>query len=367
MLPTNFTKTVGAMMAALHLSILFVGGANAQNVSDEVRAALDSEEFPVSVNTVPVTLNDFVTAETHLMMVNAVDLLDSFGKWAHVRGFTSIEHQNVVRMNRDTLYSSMILDLSTPAVLTKADVGDRYQSILVLNEEHFAQNVFYEPGEYTLTQEDMGSRYVVVIARTLVDVEDPEDLALAIAAQDGLKVKQADIGQLELPNWDQAALEEMRDALKVLGKYLPSRDQSYGASIEEVDPVAYLIGASDAWGGWHPSNATYLTFFPSMNDGDTAHVLTLNDVPSGPGAFWSISVYDKEGYFQKNAFDKYVINSLNAETAEDGSVTIHFGGDPSQPNFLPIMEDWNYILRIFLPQDSYFDGSWTAPEAQSAD
>ncbi len=59
----------------------------------------------------------------------------------------------------------------------------------MLNEEHFAQNVFYEPGEYTLTQEDMGSRYVVVIARTLVDVEDPEDLALAIAAQDGLKVE----------------------------------------------------------------------------------------------------------------------------------------------------------------------------------
>ena len=103
MMPTNVTKTVGAMMAALHLSILFVGGANAQNVSDEVRAALDSEEFPVSVNTVPVTLNDFVTAETHLMMVNAVDLLDSLGKWAHVRGLTSLEHQNVVRMNRDTL------------------------------------------------------------------------------------------------------------------------------------------------------------------------------------------------------------------------------------------------------------------------
>lgn len=367
MMLTNVTKTVGAMMAASHISILLAGTAFAQNVDNDVRAALDSEEYPATVNVVPVTVNDFATAETHYMMATAVEWMDALGQWSHSRGFTPMDRQNVVRMNRDTLYSTLVLDLSTPAVLTKADVGDRYQSILVLNEEHFAQNVFYEPGEYTLTQEDMGSRYVAVIARTLVDAEDPEDLFLAHAAQDGLKVIQADIGQLELPNWDQAALEEMRDALKVLGKYLPSRDQSYGASIEEVDPVAYLIGASDAWGGWHPSNATYLTFFPSMNDGDTAHVLTLNDVPSGPGAFWSISVYDKEGYFQENAFDKYVINSLKAETAEDGSVTIHFGGDPSQPNFLPIMEDWNYILRIYLPQDSYFDGSWTTPEAQPVD
>jgi len=36
-------------------------------------------------------------------------------------------------------------------------------------------------------------------------------------------------------------------------------------------------------------------------------------------------------------------------------------GDPSQSNFLPIMAGWNYMLRIYLPQASYFDGSWKSP------
>jgi hypothetical protein len=60
-------------------------------------------------------------------------------------------------------------------------------------------------------------------------------------------------------------------------------------------------------------------------------------------------ISQKRGFFEKNEFDKYVVNSRPAETNANGSVTIHFGGDPGQPNFLPIMRDWNYMLRIYLP------------------
>jgi len=62
---------------------------------------------------------------------------------------------------------------------------------------------------------------------------------------------------------------------------------------------------------------------PSKNDGVTPHVLTLKDVPAGDGAFWSVSVYDDRGYFEKNELDRYVINSRSAVTDDDGSVTIH--------------------------------------------
>ncbi len=78
-------------------------------------------------------------------------------------------------MNRDTLYSGVVLDLTQPATITKPDIGNRYQSVLVINEGNFAREVFYEPGEYELTADEMGSRYVAVIARTLVDAEDPID------------------------------------------------------------------------------------------------------------------------------------------------------------------------------------------------
>lgn len=317
-----------------------------------------------ALETVPITLKQFPIAETHLMMKLYVDSFDCLGKWTHARGFVSMDEQKVVRMNRDTLYSSLVLDLNEPATVIKPDTQGRYQSILVINEAHFAKLTVYEPGEYKLTKEKMGSRYVAVIARTLVDAEDPDDLAEAHRVQDGLNVMQKAKGQFEVPNWDPVALGEMRDALKVLGNYLPNRDKAYGASSENVDPITHLVTTADQWGGWEPENADYLSYFPRDNNGNTAYTLTLKNVPVPDNAFWSISVYNEGGFFQQNEYDKYVINSRKAKADEEGAVTIHFGGDSSQPNFLPIMPGWNYMLRLYLPQAAYFDDSWMAPEAQ---
>lgn len=326
----------------------------------------DTEVAPHE-DVVPINVDQFPIAETHHMMKASIAMFDCLGRWDHMRGFTPIDRQNVVRMNRDTLYSSLVLDLSEPATITKPEIGDRYQSILVINEEHYSVLTVYDPGDFTLTQGEMGSRYVAVIARTLVDANDPEDLAAAHRAQDGLKVTQADPGRFEVPNWDSAALEEVREALKVLGKYLPNRDEGFGASHDEVDPVAHLISSADTWGGWEPSNAVYQNVVPPQNDGVTPYVLTLKDVPAGRGAFWSVSIYNDRGYFEKNALKRYVVNSRGAVTDDDGGVTIHFGGDETQPNYLPIMDGWNYMLRIYLPREPYFDGSWKAPEARPAD
>ncbi len=322
------------------------------------------EQSPPNLDVLPVNLEQFPTAETHHMMKVSIDGFDCLGKWSHMRGFTPIDKQNVVRMNRDTLYSSLMLDLTEPTTIIKPDTNGRYQSILVVNEAHFAKLTAYEPGEYELTQEKMGSRYVAVIARTLVDAEDAADLAQAQKAQDGLKVVQKSKGRFEVPNWDPRALGEIREALKVLGNYLPNRDKAYGFDIEDVDPIAHLIVSADAWGGWKPENAVYQSFVPQKNDGETPYKLTLKNVPIREDAFWSISVYNKDGYFEKNEFDKYVVNSRKAKVDEDGAITVHFGGDSSQSNFLPIMPGWNFMIRIYLPQEPYFDGSWKAPEAK---
>ena len=325
-----------------------------------------SEKKSDASEKVPVTLDKFATAETHFMMQLEIDSHDSLGKWFHARGFTPIEKQNVVRMNRDTLYSSVVLDLTESAVIIKPETQGRYQSLLVVNDGHFATLVAYKPGEYTLTKEKMGSRYVAVIVRTLVDAEDPDDLEEAHKAQDGLKLIQKSKGKFEIPNWDREALKEMREALKVLGKYLPIRDMAYGGSTEEVDPIAHIVGTADTWGGWKPENAVYRSYVPQKNDGKTPYTLTLKNVPAAKDAFWSISVYNSDGFFQENEHSKYVINSRKAKADKNGSVTIHFGGDPSKDNFLPIMSGWNYMLRIYLPQKSYFDGTWKAPEAKPA-
>jgi hypothetical protein len=33
-----------------------------------------------------------------------------------------------------------------------------------------------------------------------------------------------------------------------------------------------------------------------------------------------------------------------------------------QPNFLPIMDGWNYLVRLYRPYKEILDGTWTFPE-----
>ena len=46
-------------------------------------------------------------------------------------------------------------------------------------------------------------------------------------------------------------------------------------------------------------------------------------------------------------------------------MTIHFGGDPKQSNFLPIVEGWNYIVRLYQPYKEILDGKWKFPAPQA--
>ena len=323
------------------------------------------EDLPSSILTPDkvVTAKNFPRAETHLTMKTYVNL-GGFGKFYHHRTLIPLDQQNVVRMNRDTLYSGLVLDLTKPATLIKPDTDGRYQSMLVINEDHFAKKVFYESGKYVLTSDDVGTRYACVVVRTLVDADDPDDLAQVNHLQDLLKVEQEDSGHFKIPSWDRESHDRVREALKVLGEGVTDRSKSYGPGPEAVDTLEHLIGSADAWGGWLPENAAYVLFVPEKNDGNTPYVLTLKDVPIAEEAFWSISVYNQSGYFVENEHGKYVVNSRKTTHNGDGSVTIHFGGDPEQPNFLPIMDNWNYAIRLYLPQRAYFDGSWKAPEAQ---
>ncbi len=52
----------------------------------------------------------------------------------------------------------------------------------------------------------------------------------------------------------------------------------------------------------------------------------------------TISLYNKDGFFEPNKYNAYNVNNISGAPNPDGSFTIHFGGDPNSTNFLPIME-----------------------------
>jgi hypothetical protein len=132
---------------------------------------------------------------------------------------------------------------------------------------------------------------------------------------------------------------------------------------DQVDPVRRLIGAASVWGGNPEKDALYLNVTPSKNDGTTIYKLNVKDLPVD--AFWSITVYNAEGYLQSNELNASSINSIAAKKGEDGSVAIQFGGcDGTIPNCLPIMKGWIYTVRLYRPRAEILNGAWTFPEAQ---
>lgn len=307
-----------------------------------------------------VTLDNFVRAEADSYFQKKVDAAGGVGLLKHDRLPTPIDSQPIIRMNRDTLYSSGVFDLTTPVTITIPDTAGRFVSMVVTSEDHYIKQVAYEPGEYTLTQDKLGTRYAQVVFRTFVNPNSPNDVKAANAFQDRIGVKQVSSGTFAIPDWDQDSLSKVRKAILGLGPYVADSNRMFG-DVDETDPVRHLIGTAGGFGGNRTQDAIYLNVTPVQNNGEVPYILNVGDVPVD--GFWSISLYNAEGFFEKNAYDAYSVNDVTAARNTDGSVTIHFGGDPKQPNFLPVTKGWNYIVRLYRPRQSIIDGSWTFPAA----
>jgi hypothetical protein len=310
---------------------------------------------------VPVTSLNFARAETDMYMQKA-QADNSFGKLSHRREPAAIDKQDVIRMNRDTLYSNGVFDLeAAPVTIVLPDAGKRFMSLQVISQDHFTTAVVYAPGRHAFTREQVGTRYVYFIVRTLADPGTPGDVKAANALQDAIQIEQTATGSLQLPDWDAAARDKARAALLSLAS-LGGTKTMFGTR-DEVDPVSHLIGSAAGWGGNPPHAAIYEGVYPKANDGKIPHRLTVKDVPVD--GFWSISVYNAKGFFELNEANAYSVNNLTAKPDPDGSITVQFGGDPTnEPNYLPITPGWNYTVRLYRPRKEILDGAWRFPEAE---
>jgi len=309
----------------------------------------------------PVTPDNFTRAESDLYFHNlAKD--GSFESFVHKREPSPIDEQLVIRLNRDTLYSSLLIDLDAgPVTVTLPDAGNRFISLQVINEDQYTRTVEYKPGDYTFSKDDIGTRYALFGIRILVNPEDEKDLKEVHALQDALKFKQEKKGSFEVPVWDSESQNKIRKALLELGTTLPDTKGTFGWK-DQVDPVRFLIGSAMAWGGNPEKDALYLNITPHENDGKIIHKLTVKDVPVD--GFWSISLYNPEGYYVANKYNAYSLNNLTAKKDKDGLTTIQFGGcDGKVPNCLPIMKGWNYMVRLYRPHEEILNGTWKFPEA----
>ena len=104
-----------------------------QNSCAFIAAALLGAASLAFADPVPVNVSNFARAETDMYMSRFV-AKGAFGKFAHTRKPSPIDKQEVIRMNRDTLYSAAVFDLeAAPVTITLPKSAKRFLSLQLIN------------------------------------------------------------------------------------------------------------------------------------------------------------------------------------------------------------------------------------------
>lgn len=326
-----------------------------------IGAILTLRPFVLAVDApIMVTVDSFVRAETAVQFDRIVEMAGGVNKWNHYRLPTPIDEQGVIRVNRDTLCSFAVVDITKDATLMFPDAGKRYMSVLVIDKDHYIRKVFHRSGTYKLTMKEFESSHVCLVARIFVDPADEGDIKAVKAIQNQIVIDAASVTPFTHPEYDQESYKKTRDALKELSQGVGDTRRTFGTK-KDVESIRHLLGTAARWGGLPTEEVYSLNMRPNLPVGK--YQITVKDVPVD--AFWSISLYNREGYFQKNAFNAYSVNNISGIPNSDSSFTVHLGGcEDGRVNCLPIKEGWNYTVRLYRPKKEILEGEWKFPGPQ---
>ena len=142
-----------------------------------------------------------------------------------------------------------------------------------------------------------------------------------------------------------------------------------------TDYISRAITARLALGANPPEDAIYISTF---TDGDghpldgSARYRMHFDVGQTPpvDAFWSVTAYDKDGYFVANPLDRYAIGDRDRLTPNsDGSIDLYIQsenpGSEQESNWLPSGSGpFNLTIRLYSPKEAILNGAWQPPPVE---
>ncbi|MFT6408138.1 MAG: hypothetical protein ACJAQ6_001554, partial [Arenicella sp.] len=122
-------------------------------------SSISRAEKPVEVNVL-----NYISAKTSIHFGRVLAKGDTFNQWLHNRTLVPISDkpQSVRRVNRDTLYSYAVVDISNGASFSLPESDGHYFSVQVINEKHFTNRTYYQTGQHTLSTAEFDTPYVLL-------------------------------------------------------------------------------------------------------------------------------------------------------------------------------------------------------------
>ncbi|HEX5633085.1 MAG TPA: DUF1254 domain-containing protein [Gemmatimonadales bacterium] len=307
-----------------------------------------------------VTPETFIRAESDRYFFATAQLAGGVNRFNFGRRMLGLDEQTVVRMNRDTFYGAAVIDTKGGATITFPPIPDgRYASILVIDNDHYAPMVIYEPGTYELPAR---TRYVLAAVR--IHVRNPADsaeVALVNALQDRFTIQAASAEPFPAPRWEKASLDSLRAAYEAEFVRYDRYPDGWMGPPGQVDEATRHLAAAGGWGLFPNRDALYINY-RGDHPADGCYRATYT-VPEN-GAFWSITMYGRDGFMES---ERAVLNGSNTRFNADGTFTAHFGSERAcgaVPNRLDIGEGWNFLMRIYRPGPSVLSGKYQLPPVE---
>ena len=305
-----------------------------------------------------VTQETYCRAESDRQFGNIAKMAGGVNRLFHFRSPTPLDRQNVVRMNRDTLYSMGVVDTSKGATITVPELPkDRYVSVYLVDNDHYCPGVIYTSGVHELPRDT--KHLGVGVRNQLINPNDADELALIHKLQDKFIITAKSADPLPDFKWNLQSLTALTSQYEKESAQFSSWKGMMGPR-GKVDEKNRHFAAAAVWGLFPEWDATYLNYSGS-HDPKVCHKATYQ-VPENK-AFWSITLYGSDGYMKS---DNNIVNSSNVKLNPDGTFTVYFGSKEAcrdVPNRLDVSEGWNFLMRIYRPGQSVLNGSYKVPDA----
>ena len=299
-----------------------------------------------------VTRENYPTVETSRQFVIQIKNAGGINMLNKFDGIAKVDNQQIIRLNQDTVYTMGVVDASKGATVTIPDAGDRFISLTFVDSDHYVHAAKYGAGTYDLPRD---TDYIYVLVRIGSETGSAEEDAIIAKLQDKIVVKANSAIPFTPINYDEASFEATHKLLLaefMTGKHDPKTMFNVKGTVNEE---ARQVGSAIGWGGGQMIDNIWTMYSDSK---DFSCQSTTFENPKNEGGFWSITVYNKDGFL----FAKNNVNSYRAKLNDDGTYTVRFGCEGQANNIDTKTGNdtgtWNAILRAYRPSMLVQSGKW---------